>query len=190
MQQKNSKQLTYAALLATNLAAIGSIYYFWPGLRFEYTPANYIIFAALHISLPIIIFLLARISINQGTRFIFNALAFVILLPAVFLAISALNGARHSARSGHDPSLQPIAHIKHLGSHYKLYRTQANPNKAHGLVLRKETPLLANLKYVEDIKGFYGTKNGSLEMFANKHIKVTTEPYNSYYKTEVFEFSP
>lgn len=189
MPHARSKRLMYVALVVASGTALAAIYYYWPGLRFEYDPANYVVYAIVHLSLPVTIFPLAFSCVNRLARAAIVAIAIVVTLPTAVLAISALAHAYELVHTGHDQALQLVGHLEHSGVHYRLYLTKADPYKAHSLLLRREKPLFLGLKRVEQLREFYGTQDGVLVVLSNERGQVTTKPYTPHFKTELFEFS-
>ena len=176
-------------LLAVNVAALAAIHLFWPGVRFESGVLNYAVFIALHLSLPLLLVLLAFSTPNKNFRIAAFILASIAALPTGFLSFAAFGQLSAALRSEIDPSLQPVAELKHNNFTYRLYRTNHNPYKAHGLLLRKEQALTPGIKLVSDIKGFYGTKDGELQVLAAERAQVITKPFSPQFKVEVFEFA-
>jgi len=175
-------------LLTVDVAALAVIYLFWPGLRFENGALNYVLFIALHLSLPLLFLLLAFSSPNKNLRITAFVLAAVAALPTGILSLAAVGQLSAALQSETDPSLQPVAELIHGDFAYRLYRTNYNPYKAHGLLLRKEQTLIPGVKLVSDIKGFYGTTDGELQTLAGGQARVTTKPFAPQNKVEIFEF--
>ena len=180
----------YLAFLVASLVAVAAIHAYWPGLRFDYSPLNYVTFAAVHLSVPLWLFLVAGAQVGRKRHVFVLAAAALAALPTGLLSFGALQGAIATLRAGVDPSLQLVSELPQGGATVRLYRTNANPLKAYGLVLRSERPVVSGLKYVTEIKGFYESTNGTVARLPSGHIQVRAEPYNSAFKPQVFEFAP
>ena len=178
------------ALVAANLVSLAVVHLFWPGLRFEYGALNYAVFIVLHLLLPPLLLLLAFSLHGKYSRITAFVLAATVALPTGLLSFSAAGELIEVLSFDTDPSLQPIAEMSHGEFTYRLYRTNYNPLKAHGMLLRKEQTLIAGVKLVSDVKGFYGTRDGDLQALEDGLARVTTKPAHSQAKVEVFEFKP
>ena len=148
-------------LIAANLVALAVVYLFWPGLRFEYGALNYALFIVLHVSLPPLLLLLAFSLHGKYSRITAFVLAATVALPTGLLSFSAAGELLEVLSFDTDPSLQPIAEMSHGEFTYRLYRTNYNPLKAHGMLLRKEQTLIAGVTHRSEIKSTYLEQSGT-----------------------------
>jgi hypothetical protein len=179
----------YFTLLAVNMVALAVIHLLWPGLRFESGTLNYVLFIVLHLSLPLLLVILARTFQNKSLKISSLVLAAVVALPTCALSYAAIGQLSAALHSEIDPSLQPISELMRGDFRYRLYRTNFNPYKAHGLLLRKERKLIPGIKFVSDIKGFYGATDGELHALAGDKALVITKPFSPQFNVEIFEFN-
>lgn len=188
MPHLRAEQHIYLVLLMVSGASIAAMHAYWPGLRFEYGPLNYSAFAFAHMSLPVLLALLAFSGVRRSARTVLLALTLVVALPTVTLASIAIVQAAAVVRTGSDTSLELVSELVRDGNYYRLYRTGANPAKAHSFILRRETQLFIGVKRVTEMKGFYGASDASLVAMSNGLGRVSTKPYNKYHAVQVFEF--
>jgi ABC-type transport system involved in multi-copper enzyme maturation permease subunit len=181
-------QRKYLLLLLASILFIVSLNLFFPGLRFEYGLLNYLVYSVVYISIPVLLFLIGASSTRYWAQVIIIIIAIITALPTGVISYNALSRAYKIVSTGSDQSLYLLASVEHAGSNYRLYRTNHNPLKAYGLILRKETHLLPGLKYVKQINGFYGTREGTITIKSNGYGQVVTTPYHSSVKVQVYEF--